>query len=68
MLGLHAGDNPLHVPALAALRSGGRGASALLPVAGLVLLLARYRRRPPPDRAQMRWPMVTAAVIARRVC
>jgi signal transduction histidine kinase len=63
VLGLAAGDNPTHVPGLTALE-GVVGALGAMPLAGVALLLARYRRAPAPDRAQMRWPMVTAAVIA----
>jgi signal transduction histidine kinase len=63
ILGLDVGANPAHVPALAGL-SGMIAALGLVPVAGVVLLLARYPGAPPADRAQMRWPMITAAVIA----
>ena len=63
VLGLAAGDNPAHLPALAGL-AGVVGALGVLPVAGAALLLARYPVAPAADRAQMRWPMVTAAVIA----
>jgi signal transduction histidine kinase len=63
VLGLDAGANPAHVPALAGL-SGVAAVLGLLPVAGAVLLLARYPGAPAADRAQMRWPMVTAGVIA----
>lgn len=57
------GPNPVHVPALSALAPA-IAVVALLPVAGLVLLLARYRHAPPADRSQMRWPLITTAVIA----
>jgi signal transduction histidine kinase len=63
VLGLDAGANPAHLPSLAGL-SGVVAALGLLPVTGVVLLLARYPGSPPEDRAQMRWPMITAAVIA----
>ena len=63
VLDLDSDPNPLHVPALAALAPA-VAVVALLPVAGLVLLLVRYRQAPPTDRAQMRWPLVTTAVIA----
>jgi signal transduction histidine kinase len=63
VLGLDTGPNPLHVPALSGVSSA-VAVVALLPVAGLVLLLVRYRCAPAPDRAQMRWPIVTAAVTA----
>ena len=62
VLGLEAGDNPAHVPGLAGL-SGVVAVLGLLPVAGVILLLARYPRAPAADRAQMRWPMVTAGLI-----
>jgi signal transduction histidine kinase len=63
VLGLDSGTNPLHVPALEGLGSA-VAAVALLPVAGLGLLLARYPRASAPDRAQMRWPIGTATVVA----
>jgi signal transduction histidine kinase len=63
VLGLDIGPNPAHLPALAGL-AGIVGALGLVPVAGVLLLLARYPGAPPADRAQMRWPMITAAVIA----
>jgi signal transduction histidine kinase len=63
MLGLDAGPNPAHVPVLAGL-SGIAAALALAPVTGVVLLIARYPAAPPQDRAQMRWPMITGAVVA----
>jgi signal transduction histidine kinase len=63
VLGFDTGPNPVHVPALSGLSSA-VAAVALLPVAGLVLLLVRYRSAPPPDRAQMRWPIGTAALTA----
>lgn len=63
VLGLDIGANPVHVPALSALAPV-TAAVVLLPVAGLVLLVARYPGASAADRAQMRWPMVTAAVVA----
>ena len=63
VLGLEADGNPVHVPAFAGL-SGAVAGVILLPVAGLALLVARYSRAPAPDRAQMRWPIVTALVMA----
>jgi signal transduction histidine kinase len=63
VLGGDLGGNPVHVPVLEPL-GGAVAAVVLLPVAGLVLLLARYRSAPAPDRAQMRWPMITAGVVA----
>ena len=63
VLGLEAGSNPLHVPALTGL-TGAVAGVVLLPLIGLVLLLARYPRAPAPDRTQMRWPIVTALVMA----
>jgi signal transduction histidine kinase len=63
VLGLEGPVNPLHVPALAG-AAGAVAGLALLPVAGLVLLAARFRRAPAADRAQMRWPMGTTAVVA----
>jgi signal transduction histidine kinase len=63
VLGLAAGTNPMHVPGLAGLE-GVVGVLGALPVAGVVLLLARYPGAPATDRAQMRWPMITAATIA----
>jgi signal transduction histidine kinase len=62
VLGLDADANPLHVPALAGLTPV-VAVVMFLPVAGFLLLVARYPGAPPADRAQMRWPMVTAAVI-----
>jgi signal transduction histidine kinase len=63
VLELDTAHNPIHVPALAPLAPAITGL-ALLPVAGLALLLARYRGAPALDRSQMRWPIVTAAVLA----
>jgi signal transduction histidine kinase len=63
LLALPAGDNPVHVPGLVGLEDL-VGVLGALPVAGVLLLLARYPTAPAPDRAQMRWPMITAAVIA----
>ena len=63
VLELDTDSNPLHVPALSALAPA-VAVVALLPVAGLVLLLVRYRQAPPADREQMRWPLVTTAVVA----
>jgi signal transduction histidine kinase len=62
VLQLDSGPNPLYVPALETLAPAVTGL-ALLPVAGLVLLLVRYRGAPALDRAQMRWPIVTTAVL-----
>jgi signal transduction histidine kinase len=55
--------NPLHVPALE-WSSGLLAAVALLPVAGLLLLVLRLRGASAADRAQMRWPLATTAVVA----
>jgi signal transduction histidine kinase len=63
VLGSDLGPNPVQVAALEPL-AGAIAAVVLLPVGGLVLLLIRYRSAPAPDRAQMRWPMVTAGVVA----
>lgn len=62
-LALPAEANPLHIGPLAWAGSLG-GALALLPVLGFVLLGARYLRAPERDRAQMRWPIATAAAVA----
>jgi signal transduction histidine kinase len=62
VLGLDAGANPWHLPALAPL-TGAPGALLLLPLSGLVLLAVRYPRSPSLDRAQLRWPLVTTAVL-----
>ncbi|TFV88086.1 hypothetical protein E4P40_10685 [Blastococcus sp. CT_GayMR20] len=63
VLGLEGDPNPVHVPALSPF-SAGVAAIALLPVAGVVLLLARYASATEQDRAQMRWPIGTAALTA----
>ena len=55
--------NPAYLPALRPL-SGLVVAVAMTPVVGFILLVARYRRAPASDRMQMRWPMITALVIA----
>ena len=62
VLGLESGANLFHVDALDGLGSV-VAVVALLPVAGLGLLVARYPGASVPDRAQMRWPMGTAAVV-----
>ncbi len=63
VLELPGPENPLHVPALAPL---GMAVAAVLlaPVLGAGLLLARFPRASQEDRTQMRWPAVTALVIA----
>jgi signal transduction histidine kinase len=66
VLGLDVGANPWHAPSLAGLTAV-LGILMLLPVAGLALMLARYPGAPAADRAQMRWPMITAAVVAAGV-
>ena len=55
--------NPAYLPALRPL-SGLVVAVAMTPVVGFILLVARYRRAPASDRMQMRWPMITALLIA----
>jgi signal transduction histidine kinase len=63
VLGYDGAPNPVHVPAL-----GFAGdlamAVSIAPILGLVMLVVRYPASPPDDRAQMRWPLVTAAVVA----
>lgn len=63
VLGYDGAENPVHVPAL-----GFAGdlvvALSMAPVLGLVLLVVRYPRSPTADRVQMRWPLVTAVVVA----
>ena len=63
VLGYDGAANPVHVPALGFATDLGLAVS-LAPVLGLVLLLARYPRSSAADRRQMRWPLVTAAVVA----
>jgi signal transduction histidine kinase len=62
VLDLAAGPNPAHLPAL---EPAAEAFSVLLvaPVLGLVLLLVRYRGAPALDRGQMRWPVLTTAVL-----
>lgn len=60
---LSAPANPAHVPALRPL-SGLVVSVALAPVIGFLLLVARYLRASAADRLQMRWPIVTALVLA----
>lgn len=63
VLGYDGAVNPVHVPAL-----GFAGdlalAVSMAPMLGLVLLVVRYPGSPEADRVQMRWPLVTAAVVA----
>jgi signal transduction histidine kinase len=63
VLELDAGINPVHIPALAGLASA-VFAVVLLPVLGFVLLVARYPGAAARERAQMRWPIATAGVVA----
>jgi signal transduction histidine kinase len=62
VLDLPTGPNPAHVPALTS-AAGAFTVGLLAPVIGLGLLLARYVRAPELDRAQMRWPILTSAVL-----
>ncbi|HEV2086708.1 MAG TPA: histidine kinase [Cryptosporangiaceae bacterium] len=63
VLGYEGAANPVHIPAL-----GWAGdlvlAVSMVPVLGLMLLVARYPRSPAADRVQMRWPLVTTVVVA----
>lgn len=63
LVGYAGAATPVHVPAL-----GFAGdlvlAVSMAPVLGLVLLVVRYPRSPAADRAQMRWPLVTAILVA----
>lgn len=63
MLGYDGTTSPVHVPALG-FAAGLALAVTMAPVLGLVLLIVRYPQSPAADRAQMRWPLVTAAVVA----
>lgn len=54
--------NPWFVPELEAVAGAG-GLIVLAPLVGLSLLLARYPPAPEADRAQMRWPILTTAVL-----
>lgn len=63
VLGYDGATNPVHVPALQFVADLTMVVS-LAPVLGLVLLGVRYPRSPAADRTQMRWPLVTAAVVA----
>ena len=56
-------NNPAFIPALQPLDQLVVSV-AMAPVLGFVLLVARYVRAPSLDRMQMRWPIVTALVIA----
>ncbi|UOY02229.1 sensor histidine kinase [Blastococcus sp. PRF04-17] len=62
VLELPTGPNPAHVPALAP-AAGAALVALIAPLAGLALLLARYVGAPELDRAQMRWPILTTAVL-----
>jgi signal transduction histidine kinase len=57
------GANPAHVSAFEPL-AGAPAVLFLAPLAGLVLLLVRYRQAPAVDRAQMHWPLLTGAALA----
>jgi signal transduction histidine kinase len=59
---LPTGANPAYVPALEPAAEA-FAVMVLCPVLGLALLLVRYRAAPALDRGQMRWPIVTAAVL-----
>lgn len=63
VLGLETGPNPVYVPALEPLAQAG-SVVFLTPVLGVGLLLARYPGAPKLDRSQMRWPIVTAVLLA----
>ena len=63
VLGYDGTTNPVQVPALA-FASDLVPVVSSAPVLGLVLLMVRYPRSSAADRAQMRWPLVTAAVVA----
>ena len=63
VLGYDGAPNPLHVPGLGFAADAALAAS-FLPVLGLALLMARYPRSSASDRVQMRWPLVTALVVA----
>jgi len=63
VLGYDGTTSPVHVPALG-FAAGLALAVTMAPVLGLVLLMVRYPQSPAADRAQMRWPLVTAAVVA----
>ena len=63
VLGYAGAENPVHVPALG-FAADLAVAVSMAPMLGLVLLVMRYTRSPASDRVQMRWPLVTAAVVA----
>ncbi|GAA3162545.1 sensor histidine kinase [Blastococcus jejuensis] len=62
VLELPTGPNPAHLAALAS-ASGAFLVALAAPLLGLGLLLARYRGASVLDRGQMRWPIVTTAVL-----
>ena len=63
VLGYAGAANPVHVPALGFTADLAMAVS-MAPVLGLLLLAVRYPRSPATDRVQMRWPLVTAVVVA----
>lgn len=62
VLELASGPNPAHLQALEP-AAGAVSVVLSAPLIGLGLLVARYSGAPPLDRAQMRWPIVTAAAL-----
>lgn len=54
--------NPIRISALEPV-VGIVGILTLLPLAGLVVMLVRYRRAPAGDRSQMRWPIGASVAV-----